>query len=174
VVVAAGSRPTTPAAAVRKSRRTPSTDPLVLAGLVFETAANLKRTVVPRVERDYELPQQSLEVLVRLVRTNAGRLRMSELAAQTALTPSGLTRAIDRLCEAGLVDRQLCAEDRRGAFASLTEIGLSRIEAAMSYHRVALAELLDDALTPSEQEQLTELLRRVRDHLNPSASGPAR
>ncbi len=99
---------------------------------------------------------------------------MSELAAQTALTPSGLTRAIDRLCEAGLVDRQLCAEDRRGAFASLTEIGLSRIEAAMSYHRVALAELLDDALTPSEQEQLTELLRRVRDHLNPSASGPAR
>ncbi|MGD0083502.1 MAG: MarR family transcriptional regulator [Acidimicrobiales bacterium] len=148
-------------------------DPLILAGLVFETAANLRRAVVPRVEHDHDLPQQSLEVLVRLVRTQAGRLRMSDLAAQSALTPSGLTRAIDRLCDAGLVDRQVCAEDRRGAFASLTATGLARIEAAMVCHRLALAELLDGALEPSEQEQLALLLRRVRDRLNPTASaGP--
>ncbi|HKH88064.1 MAG TPA: MarR family transcriptional regulator [Acidimicrobiales bacterium] len=148
-------------------------DPLILAGLVFETAANLKRAVVPRVERDHDLPQQSLEVLVRLVRTGAGRLRMSDLAAQTALTPSGLTRAVDRLCEAGLVDRQICAEDRRGAFASLTETGFARIEKAMACHRLALAQLLDEALEPAEQEQLVILLRRVRNRLNPSASPPA-
>ena len=77
---------------------------------------------MPAVERDYGLPAQSLDVLVHLARSDDGRLRMSELAIQTRLTPSGLTRAVARLCEAGLVRRQVCPEDRRGAFASLTGI----------------------------------------------------
>ena len=45
---------------------------------------------------------------------------MSELAAQTSLTPSGLTRSVDRLQEQGLVARRVCPEDRRGSFAVLT------------------------------------------------------
>lgn len=142
----------------------PYRDPVTLAGLVFETAAGLRRAVVPAVERDHGLPHQSLDVLVRLARSDSGKLRMSDLAAQTRLTPSGLTRAVDRLCEAGLVHRQSCPEDRRGAFASLTGIGRARMEAAMSCHRDVLGELLG-ALDASERELLATLLRRLLDQL---------
>jgi MarR family transcriptional regulator, 2-MHQ and catechol-resistance regulon repressor len=139
-------------------------DPVLLAGLVFETAAGLRRAVVPAVERDNGLPNQSLDVLVLLGRTEDGKLRMSDLAAQTRLTPSGLTRAVDRLCEAGLVRRQACAEDRRGAYASLTGTGRQRVGAAMSCHNDVLGELLG-ALDSSERDLLAALLRRLLDRL---------
>jgi len=145
-------------------------DPVVLARLVFETASALRRAVVPSVEREHGFPQQSLEVLLRLSQAEGGRLRMSDLATQTLLTPSGLTRAIDRLCEAGLVHRQTCSEDRRGSFASLTPEGSSRMAAAMSCHRTAVCELLGEALDPSEQRRLVALLLRLRDRLGCDAS----
>jgi MarR family 2-MHQ and catechol resistance regulon transcriptional repressor len=145
----------------------------MLAGLVLETAACLHRAVVPAVERDYGLPPQSLDVLVHLARSDGGKLRMSELASQTRLTPSGLTRAVDRLCEAGLVHRQVCDEDRRGAFASLTGIGTARLDAAMSCHRDVLGEVLD-ALDASERDLLAALLRRLLDQLSPTTQGASR
>lgn len=144
-------------------------DPVTLAALVFETAAGLRRAVVPAVERDHGLPHQSLDVLVRLARSEGGKLRMSDLAAQTRLTPSGLTRAVDRLCDAGFVHRQVCTEDRRGAFASLTGIGRPRIDAAMSCHHDVLGELLG-ALDPSERDMLAALLRRLLDQLDVAPS----
>jgi MarR family 2-MHQ and catechol resistance regulon transcriptional repressor len=145
-------------------------DLVTLAGLVFETAAGLRRAVVPPLERDYDLPPQSLEVLVRLSRSPCGRLRMTDLAAQTALTPSGLTRAVDRLCEAGLVIRQSCPEDRRGSFAALTEDGNDRMRDAMEIHRATLMKVLCGILDGEELRQLDALLRRVRDRLNPNAA----
>ncbi len=141
----------------------------VLARLVFE----LRRAVVPSVERDHGLPQQSLDVLARLSQATGGRLRMSELAAQTMLTPSGLTRAVDRLCEAGLVRRQVCTDDGRGAFAALTGGGAARAKVAMSCHQAALCDLFGEVLDAGEQERLADLLRRLRDHLGagPSTAG---
>jgi len=145
----------------------------VLARLVFETATGLRRAVVPSVERDHGLPQQSLDVLARLSQAPGGRLRMSELAAQTMLTPSGLTRAVDRLCEAGLVRRQVCTDDGRGAFAALTGGGAARAKVAMSCHQAALCDLFGEVLDAGEQERLADLLRRLRDHLGagPSTAG---
>jgi len=89
---------------------------------------------------------------------------MSDLAAQTDLTPSGLTRAVDRLSEAGLVRREACREDRRGAFAALTGSGEARMREALDIHRGQLAELLDGVLA------LTAALRKLRDRVNPGAS----
>jgi DNA-binding MarR family transcriptional regulator len=141
-------------------------DAAVLARLVFETATGLRRAVVPSVERDHGLPQQSLDVLARLAQAKGGRLRMSDLAAQTMLTPSGLTRAVDRLCEAGLARRQVCTDDGRGAFAALTGEGAARAKVAMSCHRAAMYELFGEVLDAVEQERLASLLRRLRDHLD--------
>ena len=95
---------------------------------------------------------------------------MSDLAAQTALTPSGLTRAVDRLSDAGLVNRQACPEDRRGAFAALTESGEDRMRRALDIHRTQLSELLDGALDPDEELALVAALRKLRDRVNPEAS----
>jgi DNA-binding MarR family transcriptional regulator len=95
---------------------------------------------------------------------------MSDLAAQTSLTPSGLTRAVDRLCDAGLVSRQICPEDRRGSFAALTEDGTLRMGEAMACHRRQLLTLLSGVLSDSELSDLELLLRRIRDHLSPNAA----
>lgn len=147
-----------------------SCDALGLAGLLFESATGLKRLVNPHFERSHELPQQSFEVLVRLFRSPCQRLRMSDLAAQCALTPSGLTRAVDRLREAGLVERDSCSEDKRGAFAALTPLGKERLASAMERHCHELETVLDEALDPAEQEMLTALLRRLRDRVSPHSA----
>jgi MarR family 2-MHQ and catechol resistance regulon transcriptional repressor len=139
-------------------------------GLLLETATGLRRIAGPRVEQDYRLPSQSLDVLVRLARSPGGRLRMSDLAAQTALTPSGLTRAVDRLTDAGLVDRETCPEDRRGAFASLTPVGAERMQGALHCHREHLETVLEGVLTTGERALLVAMLRRLRDRVNPGAA----
>lgn len=162
--------PSRRATRVTVERVTVDENAAVLARLVFETATGLRRAVVPSVERDHGLPQQSLDVLARLAQATGGRLRMSDLAAQTSLTPSGLTRAIDRLAHAGLVSRQSCPEDRRGAFATLTDAGEVRMHQALELHRAQLAELLEDALEPEEGHALVAALRKLRDRVNPGAA----
>ncbi len=145
-------------------------DRITLVGLVFETAAGLHRAVAPLLERQCELAGQEFDILIRLARSPGGRLRMSDLAAQTALTPSGLTRAVDRLSEAGLVGRQSCPEDRRGAFAALTEAGDARMREALEVHSTQLAALLGGALDPGEERALVSALRKLRDRVNPGAA----
>lgn len=156
----------TPAAASEDA----NLDRITLVGLVFETASGLHRALGPLLERQCELAGQDFDILIRLARTPCNRLRMSDLAAQTALTPSGLTRAVDRLNQAGLVDRQLCAEDRRGAFAALTEAGKERMNAALCLHRQQLAELLGGVLDADEERALLSALGKLRDRVNPGAA----
>lgn len=156
-------------AAARDSSHDESADLITLAGLVLETAAGLQRSVSPLLERKFDLAGQDFEILIRLARSPGDRLRMSDLASQTALTPSGLTRAVDRLSEAGLVRREACPEDRRGAFAALTEAGSERMAAALDHHRCQLHFVLDGALQPDEEQTLIALLRRLRDRVNPGA-----
>jgi DNA-binding MarR family transcriptional regulator len=134
-------------------------------GLLFESSAGLRRVLEPQLLIDSGLSNQSFDVLVRLVRSPGFRLRMSELASQTTLTPSGLTRSIDRLEESGMVTREACPEDRRGAFAVLTDKGQAVMAEAMPLHVAHLDELLNEVLTPDEEETLASLLRRIRDHI---------
>jgi len=74
------------------------------------------------------------EILVNLSGEATGELRMTELAGRTLVSRSGLTRRLDRLVEAGLVERRSCPTDRRGVLAVLTEAGRNRLEAAAPTH----------------------------------------
>ncbi len=74
------------------------------------------------------------EILVHLSAEPAGELRMTELAARTLVSRSGLTRRLDRLVESGLVARRSCPTDRRGVFAVLTDAGCLRLEQAAPTH----------------------------------------
>ena len=144
-------------------------DRLTLVGLLFECATALRSQLDRELERQVDLPLQSFELLLRLARSPGRHLRMSDLAAQTSLTPSGLTRAVDRLERNGLVERAPCASDRRGAYAALTARGLERIQAAVGPHLDHVEEHLTGALKDVEQAQLAALLRKVRAHVNPAA-----
>jgi DNA-binding MarR family transcriptional regulator len=145
-------------------------DQITLVGLVLETAAGLRRRLAPGVERSLGVTGQAFEVLLRLSRTPGGRLRMADLAAQTALTPSGLTRAVDRLETAGLVRREVCASDRRGAFATLTPLGAAKTELALGRHKEEIEGLLGALFDESEEAELAQLLRRLRDEVAPDAA----
>ncbi|HET6664620.1 MAG TPA: MarR family transcriptional regulator [Acidimicrobiales bacterium] len=145
-------------------------DRITLVGLLTESCTALRIELDRGLERDADLPLLWFELLVRLARSPGDRLRMSDLAAQTSLTPSGLTRAIDRLEAAGLVERLPCPSDRRGAFASLTPAGLARIRAAIGPHLHHVEHYFTSALAADEQRQLAALLRKVRDHVNPGAA----
>ena len=152
-----------------------ATDPLAderltTLGLFVEAHAGLTRELERRLERDCGLPVQWFEVLVRLARTPGGQLRMTDLAAQTVLTPSGLTRVVDKLEAAGLVRRQSCASDRRGSFATLTAKGRRRVGAAVPAHLQHIDEVLGSALGKADLEQLAGLMRRVRDAVDPGVA----
>jgi DNA-binding MarR family transcriptional regulator len=143
---------------------------LTTMGLFMEAHAGLTATFERRLAAETGISGQPFEILLRLVRSPGHRLRMSDLAAQTTLTASGLTRAVDRLAREDLVRREACPEDRRVAYATLTEAGEARISCALPTHLAHLREVVDAALSPQEVEQLGALLRRLRDAVNPAAA----
>jgi MarR family 2-MHQ and catechol resistance regulon transcriptional repressor len=148
-------------------------DRLTLAGLLMESSVGLRARLGRRLEDECGVSLQWFDLLIRLARSPDHRLRMADLAAQTMLTPSGLTRAVDRLEENGLIVRTACPSDRRGAFAVLTDEGLRRVRAAMPVHLVDLEENLTGILSDGERSQLSALLHKIRDHVNPGARPPA-
>ena len=93
--------------------------------------------LMERLDAELEVHGISLadyEILVHLAAEPAAELRMTELAARTLVSRSGLTRRLDRLVESGLVERRSCPTDRRGVLAVLTDAGCLRLEQAAPTH----------------------------------------
>jgi DNA-binding MarR family transcriptional regulator len=137
---------------------------LTTVGLLFESSAGLRRLFHRQAELSVGQGNQSFDILIRLARSESHELRMSELAAQASLTPSGLTRAVDRLQHQGLVTRRSCPDDRRGSFAQLTASGVELMAQTIPEHLAQVDKVLDDVFTRDEEAQLGVLLRRLRDY----------
>ena len=147
-------------------------DPLVEAfGMFLETHNELLHAVSrPLEEQDLAVPWMG--VLIRLARSPEQRLRMTQLARDMTISTSGLTRLVDRIERAGHVRREACPEDRRGLHAVLTADGLAVVQAAAPDHVEQLQRILGNALEADELEQLTGLLRKVRDHIRAACPAP--
>jgi DNA-binding MarR family transcriptional regulator len=100
------------------------------------------------------LGSDAVEVLLPLAEAPEGRLRMHELAMRSHLTPSGLTRRIDRLIDDGLVARDRCGSDRRGAYAVLTERGRAELQQALPHHARILGEVISARLDAAAVDRL--------------------
>jgi DNA-binding MarR family transcriptional regulator len=122
-----------------------------------------------RLTRDLQahhgLTMADYEILVRLSEVPDRRMRMSDLAEVTLSSRSRLSHQIDRMVKAGLVERQLCEEDRRGAFASLTDNGWDTLVAAAPDHVESVRTHLVDQLSPKEFSALGAACQKVADHL---------
>ena len=126
------------------------------------TARALVMEAIEKRLADAELPELAwYDVLWALEQAAGGRLRMHELAAQTVITRSNMTRLVDRLEAAGLVSRQRDAEDRRGAFAQLTPAGKQMRARMWKVYGPAIAELFDDHLNEAEVNAMRACLLRV-------------
>lgn len=143
-------------------------DRLTLAGLLFETHAGLV-SELDRQLTECRLSQQWFEVLIRLARTPDHRLRMTDLARQVTITPSGLTRAVDRMEAAGLVRRDPCPTDRRALYAVLTPKGRRRVEQALPGHLDRIDEFLTGHLDADERAALEAILRKLRAVVRPES-----
>jgi len=100
-------------------------------------------------------------VLVQLSEEEDGRLRMSELAQRLLLSPSGLTRRLEGLVRAGLVERRQCPTDRRGSFAELTPAGRARLEAVAPDHVDQVRRHFVDRLSRRQLVALADALDKV-------------
>lgn len=109
------------------------------------------------------------EVMIRLCRSPGRRLRMTELATQSTLTSSGLTRVVDRLERDGLVCREPCEHDRRGYWASITDAGLERMTAILPGHLEAIDRAFTSILPPPELDRFLTILRTIRSSVRPGA-----
>ena len=93
------------------------------------------------------------DVLLTLEMAENQRLKMSELADRVLVTRSGMTRMVDRLEGAGLIERQSFPGDRRSLFAVLTPKGLAERERAWPVYEKAIADLF--AVHVSEEQAIT-------------------
>ncbi|MEU6038743.1 MarR family transcriptional regulator [Actinomadura sp. NPDC047616] len=145
-------------------------DPRLTAmGLIFEAHAGLLTKLEPTWKRA-GLSGLDLNALLRLSRSPGRRLRMNDLAAQTSLSTSGVTRLVDRLERGGLVRRESCPDDRRSTFAALTPDGARRLEEVLPDYLAAIERWFIALLAPEQLDALTAALRVIRDATNPEAT----
>jgi DNA-binding MarR family transcriptional regulator len=100
-------------------------------------------------------------ILMHLSEAPDHRLRMSELAAASDLSLSGMTRAVARLESEGFVKRSRCEDDGRGWFALLTPAGLKRLEDAYPTHLWSTRRRIIDHFAGTDLPGLTEALDRI-------------
>src|SRR5438045_3780930 len=98
--------------------------------LFLEAHAALVEVLAAELERERGLPLTWYDVLVQLAEAPDGRLRMQDLARSVLISKSGLTRLVDRMERAGMVERQPCPSDLRGTFAVLTDAGRAALRGA--------------------------------------------
>ena len=145
-------------------------DPRLTAmGLLAETFVGLQAKVMPAIAAA-GLSMTDFDVLLRLGRSDGGRLRMTDLATQTALSTSGITRVVDRLDKRGLATRESCPSDRRGSFAVLTVPGRGLLTDVVQAHVRDIDRWFTGLLAGGQLDTLLGTLRVLRDEVRPGAT----
>ena len=144
-------------------------DPRITAiGLLVETHTGLSARFAAQFEA-HGLSAVEFEVLMRLARSPGQQLRMTDLAAQTSLSTSGVTRVVDRMERDDLVCRRACPSDRRSSFATLTDSGKQRLNQTLPGHLELIEQWFTGQMTAPALRNLLDGLRTVRDAVHPGA-----
>lgn len=110
---------------------------------------------------DHGLTISEYECLLRLSHADENALRRVDLARELMLTPSGVTRLLDGLEQAGYVEKGTCDSDARVTYAVLTNAGGKKIREASGTHLEQVRAIVDERFTEEEQRTLAELLGRL-------------
>ena len=106
------------------------------------------------------------QTLMALSEAPGGELRMTGLANTTALSASRMTRLVEDLQTRGLVLKRASADDGRGQVASVTPLGLERLEAARSVQVSCVRALVIDHLDPDTTIDAAEALSVIAEGLD--------
>ena len=110
-----------------------------------------------QLQRDCGLSLGDYGVLVNLSEAPDGRMRAFQLADALQWEKSRLSHQLRRMQARGLVDREGCQSDRRGAFVVITEAGRRAIDAAAPGHVAEVRRAFLDALSPADLDALTQM-----------------
>jgi MarR family transcriptional regulator, 2-MHQ and catechol-resistance regulon repressor len=147
----------------RVARQTLIDDPRVTAfGMLVEANARLERVMARSLAREVDISLVYLEVLLRIARSPGRQLAMGELAEQISLTSGGVTRVVDRMVSADLIDRETSTTDRRVSYLGLTAHGGATLERALRVHLADLDEHLVSRLSATELATLVKILDKLR------------
>ena len=103
----------------------------------------------------------TLDLLVRVDLAPEGRLRAADLSRQLMLSPSYVSRRLDRVEELGLARREPDPSDRRAQYVSLTQSGRRAVDDFAPRLEAVIDSIISQTLTSSETETLVALLARV-------------
>ena len=139
--------------------RMPS-DPVVRA---FVRLVRAQRSVVSGIERAVKdagfPPLEWYDVLWELEREGPSRPR--DIQDRLLFPQSNLSRLIDRLQDAGLVERATCKEDARGQIVRITDAGKALRKRMWAAHAAAIQATIGDHLSDAEADQVANLLDRL-------------
>jgi DNA-binding MarR family transcriptional regulator len=134
---------------------------LRLMGLVVRTHRLLTDRLGRELEERVGIPLVFFDVLINVGAAPDGRLTMSRLSADVALTTGGVTRLVDRMVEAGLVVRENCPSDRRSVHVVLTSEGRAVLERALAAHIESIDRHLLGPLDKRDRAALQVALKKV-------------
>ena len=121
----------------------------------------IAHTLADEMEAATGLKPEWYEILLHLYEAEGQHLRMHELADKRLLSRSSATRLIDRMSDAGLVERDTDESDRRGTYVSLTEMGETEFTAAGRVHKRGIQEHFSDHLSREDALRMMELMQRL-------------
>ena len=113
----------------------------------------------------HDLSMADYEVLAQLSEAPERRMRMSELAEAALLSRSRLSHRMKVMEQAGLIRKEECPDDRRGAFAVMTEKGWEAIVAAAPDHVASVRRAFTDVLTSADQQVIARSFSTIQNLL---------
>jgi DNA-binding MarR family transcriptional regulator len=122
---------------------------------------DLTGTLDAELREEHGLSFGAYDVLVRLARAPERALRMTELAERVMLSPSGLTRLVDQLCDEGLVQRKRVERDARVVLARLTVRGRQVVRQAARTHLRGIREHFTDRLSEAQLRNVASALETI-------------
>jgi DNA-binding MarR family transcriptional regulator len=131
------------------------------------THARLWDQVEAQMRQASGLTMARYDVLMQLENAG-GRLGLTALAEAVVLSPSGLSKLLDRMSESGLVTREPDADDARSTFATITPRGRAIVRRAREGHHTFLQQAFGDALDTRDLANLLQIMARLDERSRPS------
>ncbi|HST25663.1 MAG TPA: MarR family transcriptional regulator [Gaiellaceae bacterium] len=128
---------------------------------LLKAHASTTRELSSQLQAEHGLTLNDYECLLLLSHSEGDAMRRIDLAEQLILTPSGVTRLLDGLQEAGFIANRACESDARVKYAALTQEGRRKLEEASQSHLASVADLFGERYSDEELSTLAELLGRL-------------
>jgi DNA-binding MarR family transcriptional regulator len=147
------------------TRKSPTAAELRAFRAFIETTEELRSLLGARIQSESGLSTGDYGVLLALSEADGHRIRSSDLADRIGWERSRLSHHLGRMERRGLIAREECITDNRGAEIVLVAAGADAFRASNAPHLHAIRELFVDALSPEQLTAAEDIANTLREHL---------